>query len=94
MIRTITLAAAAAALLAMPAAAQVEVRVSAVGKSAAQLHADINAAARKVCRRAANGATFFHEELDRCVKQTVSETIAKSGDPALAEAAKFELAQR
>lgn len=94
MIRTLTLAASAAALLvAIPASAQTA-RVPAAGKTAAQLHADIAVAARKVCRLAVGEATFFHQELDRCVKQTVSATVAKAGDPALAAAAKVELAQR
>jgi len=94
MIRTLTLAATAITLVAAPALAANVVRVSAVGKTTAQLHADITVAARKVCRRAASGATFFHEEMDRCVKQTITETVAKSGDPALVAAVNLELAQR
>ncbi len=94
MIRTLILAASAAALLvALPASAQ-SIRVPATGKTTAQLHSDITHAARRVCRMAVGEATFFHEEMERCVKQTVTATISKSGDPALAAAAKVELAQR
>jgi len=94
MIRTLTLAASAAALLvAIPASAQ-SVTVAAAGKSAAQLHADIAVAARKVCRLSIDQATFYQQELDRCVKQTVAATVAKTGDAALAAAAKLQLAQR
>ena len=89
MIRALTLAASAAALLfAIPASAQ-SVRVPTADKTAAELHADIATAARKVCR-----ATIDQQELDRCVKLTVAETVAKTGNAALAAAAKLQLAQR
>ena len=94
MIRILTLSAAAAALLiAAPSSAQ-SIRVSAVGKTPAQLTADISAAARKVCRMTIGEATFYQQELERCVKATVSDAVTKAGDPALAAAAKVQLAQR
>jgi len=83
MIRTLTLAAAAAALLAAPAAAQ-SIRVSTAGKSTAQVHADVVKAAKSVCRQATIGATFPHEEMSRCVKWTVAQTIAQARSPELA----------
>ena len=87
MIRTLTLAAIAAALVAAlvaaPAAAQ-SIRVPAAGKSPEQLHADIVKAARSVCRLATMGASFPNEEMNRCVKSTVTATVSQSGDPALA----------
>ena len=95
MIRILTLSAAAAAalLIAAPSSAQ-SIVVPAAGKTTAQLHADISAAARKVCRMAIGEATFYQQELERCVKATVSDAVTKAGDPALAAAAKVELAQR
>lgn len=95
MIRTLTLAALAAALLASPAAAQ-SVRISTAGKTPEQLHADITAAARKVClHQVSMGVTFPQEEMARCVKSTVASTVSQAKDPALTEvAAKIRLAQR
>ena len=93
MIRILTLAAVATALIAAPASAK-SIHISTAGKSAQQLHADITKAAFAVCRQATEGSTFPHEEMRRCVKQTVAVTIAQSGDPALAAAAKLQLAQR
>ena len=95
MIRILTLAAAAAVLIAAPASAQ-SIRVSTVGKTPEQLHTDITAAARKVCiRELAMGATFPQEELARCVKATVAATVAQANDPELSETvAKTRLAQR
>lgn len=95
MIRNLTLAALAAALLASPAVAQ-SVRVSTVGKTPEQLHADITTAARKVCNRALEaGSTFPQDELRRCIKATIATTVVQARDPALtALNAKLQLAQR
>lgn len=57
MIRTLTLAAVAAMLVAAPASAQ-SMRVAVVGKSTEQLHQDIAKAAKKVCTQAVVGASF------------------------------------
>ena len=96
MIRFLTLAAVAAVLVASPAAAAESVRVSTVGKTPEQLHADIAVAARKVClRQIDSGSTFPHDELARCVKSTVAATVVQAKDPALTEvAAKIRIAQR
>lgn len=93
MIRTLTLAAAAALLVAAPASAQ-SMRVSVAGKSPTQLHADITKAAVKVCRSASLGASFPRELYADCYKATVEKTVAKLGDPALANIAGLKLAQR
>ena len=95
MIRILTLAAAAAVLVAAPASAQ-SIRVSTAGKTAEQLHSDIAAAAHKVCvRELAMGVTFPQDELARCVKATVAATVTQAHDPALSEVvAKTRLAQR
>lgn len=93
MIRTLTLAAAAALLVAAPASAQ-SMRVAVTGKSPAQLHADITAAAAKVCRLASIGASFPRELYADCYKASVEKAVAKLGDPALANIAGIKLAQR
>ena len=94
MIRILTLAAAAAALLAAPASAQ-SIHVSTAGKTPEQLHADITKAARSLCGQLVVGATFPHEEFASCMKVTVAAAVAQARDPALtAIDAKFQLAQR
>ena len=78
MIRILTLAATAAVLVAAPAMAADQIRINTTGKSADQLHADIHVAARKLCARAATNATFYHQEVERCVKQTVKTASAQA----------------
>lgn len=87
MIRIITAAAVAAALVAGPAAAQ-SVKVAVAGRSADQVSADVTTAARKVCRAAIVGATFPHEMYDACIKATLKNAQAQ-----LAET-NIKLAQR
>lgn len=78
MIRTLTLAAVAAAVLAAPASAQ-SIRISTVGKSPEQIHAEVHKAARALCARATWNATFPAEETAACVKGTVRNTYAQAG---------------
>ena len=92
MIRILT-AAAVAALIAAPAAAQ-SVRIDTTGKSPEQLHADITKAAKKVCNRATVGASFPQQMFDSCYKHAIADAVAKAGDPALANIAGVKLAQR
>lgn len=92
MIRILTVAA-AAALIAAPAAAQ-SVRIDTAGKSTQQLHTEIAAAAKKVCRQATVGASFPREMYASCFKFAVAQAVAKANDPALAAAAGLELASR
>lgn len=93
MLRTITLAAIAAASLASAAQAQ-EIRVAVAGKSAQQLHADIVSAARNVCRKATAQETFVLDAMSRCTTATVKNTLAQLGDPTVASLEATRLAQR
>lgn len=93
MIRILTVAAAAAMLIAAPASAQ-SMKVAVAGKTTPQLHADIAAAAKKVCNRAVVGASFPREMFASCYKAAVADAVAKSNDPALAAAAGMTLASR
>ncbi|RAK62325.1 hypothetical protein [Phenylobacterium kunshanense] len=90
MIRLLTVAA-VAALVASPAAAQ-SVRIATAGKSTEQLHTEISAAAKKVCRQATVGASFPREMYASCFKAAIAQAVSKANDPALAAAAKLELA--
>jgi len=91
MIRTLALAASAAALIAAPAAAQ-SVKISTAGKSPEQLHADIAKAAKKVCTAATVGATFPRDMYASCVKFAVKNAVATANDPALARVAGSQMA--
>lgn len=81
MIRTLTLAALAAAVLAAPASAQ-SIRISTVGKSPEQVQAEVQKAARALCARASWNATFPAEETAACIKATVRNTYAQAGKAA------------
>lgn len=77
MIRILT-AAAVAAVIASPAAAQ-STRVSLEGKSGAQVQADIAQAAKKVCTQAIVGATFPRDMYASCFKHAVKTANAQLG---------------
>lgn len=86
MVRFIALAAVAAAAISAPASAA-EIRVSLVGKSDAQIQADVRDAARTVCRRAVQDESFKVEAFRRCLTSTVKVTmdrvqVARAGSPA------------
>jgi hypothetical protein len=92
MIRTITFAAIAAALIAGPAAAQ-SVRVSTVGKTPEQVRAEIAEAARKVCMAAA-AYPLPMEAFTSCRKHAIQGAMAQlNGGTAVADAA-AKVAQR
>jgi hypothetical protein len=74
MIRPLTLATAAALVLAAPASAK-SIRVATAGKSAEQVQADVTRAARSLCVRETIGASFPHDLQRACVKHTVSRTL-------------------
>lgn len=93
MIRLLTVAAATAMLIAAPASAQ-SMKVAVAGKTTEQLHADIGAAAKKVCNRAVVGASFPREMFASCYKAAVADAVARSNDPALANIAGLKLASR
>jgi hypothetical protein len=91
--RIAALAAVAAVSISAPAFAE-GVKVSLAGKSAEQIHADIQGAARSVCLRETTSETFRQAAHARCVKSTVEATLQKVGDAELAAMAGIELAQR
>ena len=93
MIRNLTLAALAAALVAGPASAQ-SIRISTVGKSPEQLHAEITAAAYKLCARSIGAATFPQDEIAACAKASIADAVAQARNPALATVAQLQLARR
>jgi hypothetical protein len=93
MIRTLTIAAAAAMLVAAPASAQ-SMKVAVAGKTTEQLHADIAKAAKKVCQQAVVGASFPREMYASCFKHAVADAVTRANDPALAAVAGLELASR
>lgn len=69
-------AAAAAALIAAPASAQeFRLAVAVAGKSEAQIHADVTAAARKLCRTATASETFRLAAYANCVEATVQDAL-------------------
>lgn len=92
-VRIAALAAVAAVSISAPAFAQ-GVKVSLVGKSTEQVHAEIVDAARSVCLRETTTETFRQVAHARCVKSTVEATLQKVGDSELAAMAGMELAQR
>jgi gas vesicle protein len=92
MIRVLTIAA-VAALIAAPASAQ-SVRISTAGKTTEQLQADIDRAAKSVCRRAANSSSFPREMRASCLKATIAHAYANSGDPVLAATLPTRMAAR
>jgi len=76
MLRTITLAA-AAALFATAASAQ-SVPVDVKGKTPEQVQAAIHGAAEKLCREETQGASFPIDDQEQCVADTVRQTYAKN----------------
>ena len=85
--RIAILAAAAAALVALPASAE-SIRVSTVGKTPAQVRAEVFQAARKVCQDEVPGYAYRVEAARACVDSTVRVTLAQSNDPGVRLAAR------
>ena len=94
MLRTITLAAVATLSLAPAAFAQDQVRVPVAGTSAEQIHSDIVAAARSVCRKATYTETFVLDAMGRCTTATVKSALAQLGDAKVAQLETTRLARR
>lgn len=94
MLRTLTLAAVAALSLAPVAHAADQVRVPLAGKSAEQIHSDILAAARSVCRKATATETLMLDAYVRCTHATVMTALNQLGDPQVAAIESTRLAQR
>jgi hypothetical protein len=79
----IAILAVAAALLALPASAEpVSIRISTVGKTPAQVRAEVFKAAHTLCIRQAGRETFFLEAMSACVESTARATFAQA-DPSL-----------
>ena len=85
MIRTLTFAAAAIALLgaAVPASAQ-EIHVKVAGKDAATLHHDILVAARRVCQAELADSVLAFELQDSCIRHSVKAAEATVANARLA----------
>ena len=91
MIRIATLAA-LAAVVALPASA--EIRVSTAGKTAVQIRKDISSAARQICREELYGANTSVGVIEACVRAVVDETLADPQNAAIASLKPVKLAQR
>jgi hypothetical protein len=94
MLRTTTLAVLAALALAPAANAAESVRVSLAGKSAAQIHVDVVAAARTVCHRATATETLMLDAYSRCTAATVKAALSQLADPQVAQLEASRVAQR
>ena len=75
----LTFVAAAAVILATPAAAH-EVRVSLAGKSAAQIHSDIVQAASEVCWAQHRRDDLRAYTYPRCIQASVKNAVDQIGD--------------
>ena len=83
MIRIVTLAAAAVTLIAAPASAADSIRISTAGKTAEQLRAEVQTAARKLCAREIEGSSFPTYEMDACMRLTLRATFAQAENTSL-----------
>jgi hypothetical protein len=72
-----TLLAAAAALLATSASAQ-SIHISTVGKTPAQLRAEVTKAAEKLCWRETAGSSFPADAQTTCVDHAVRAALAQA----------------
>ena len=83
MIRTLAIAAlAAATLCAAPASAE-SITISTVGKTPLQVKAEVLRAARTLCDWEARSTLFYAEDSRACVAETVRTALVDSHDPAL-----------
>jgi hypothetical protein len=90
-ISTLSVLAAATALIALPASAQT-IHIATAGKTPTQLHGEIVKAARKLCVEETTGATFMINAYAACVRLTVSDAVAQV--PALAALSPTRVATR
>jgi hypothetical protein len=79
-----TFVAAAAALLATSASAQ-SIHISTVGKTPAQLKAEVTKAAEKLCWRETAGSSFPSDAQASCVAHSVRAALARAPGPAYAQ---------
>ena len=87
MIRILTVAAAAAMLIAAPASAQ-SMKVAVAGKSTEQLHAEIVKAASSACWADLRGEPLANYLYPQCVSDSVHRAVAQIGDAKLVAFAK------
>ena len=78
--RIVILAAAAAALIALPASTET-IRVSTAGKTPQQVRAEVFQAARKLCQDEVPGYAYRIDAARACIDNTVRVTLAQSSDP-------------
>lgn len=45
------------------------------------LYADIEAMARKVCKKELRGSALYHSEMDYCVRRSVADAVEQIGHP-------------
>jgi len=88
MFKLATLAAVAAILVAGPAAAAESIHITTAGKSPAQVKAEIQKAAIKLCDAEIGASLLSYYMQAPCVKATVKAAVAQSSDPALQIAAR------
>ena len=88
MTRTITIAAAAALLLAGPSFAEESIHISTVGKSPSQIKLEVKKAAEYLCFKETRGMVGYLTAQAACVNTAMSEALAQSRDPALMLASK------
>jgi hypothetical protein len=79
----IAILAAAAALIALPASAQ-SIRISTVGKSPAQVRAEVFQAATKLCEAKVDGSTIWADEMRACVTGATNATLDPADAPRFA----------
>lgn len=77
MIRILTVAAAAAFIAAPAMAGAQTVKISLAGKDQAQVQAEVQKAAKKVCNAATVGASFPREMYSACFKAAVADANTK-----------------
>ena len=94
MMKLMTLGALATLALAPAANAQDSIRVSLVGKSSAQIHADIVSAAKKVCAKAVTGESLILDAYGRCMKDSVNSALEQLGSSDVTQLEAMRLAQR
>jgi hypothetical protein len=83
MIRSIVLAASAAALFAAAPAGAAEIRIQTAGKAPAELRAEIVKAASTVCWQTVRGESLASYLYPSCVRASVNDAVGKLNNPDL-----------
>jgi hypothetical protein len=85
MLRILSLAATAAALVAAPAMAAESIHVSIAGKTPAQVKADVRQAAAELCHQQTFGSLVEADAQRACIEHTVRHTLAQATGRTLAQ---------